>query len=85
MSLEVDRVGVDGAELRARNVPQYEPSAEQAKEAVQELNAEEYYSEKASKDKKTFGRTPNGTSRSEVRTLDLISVRQRSACPPHSR
>ncbi len=49
--------------LRERNVPQRLPSAAGAKESVQNLNDEEQHTEKDEKDKKTFGRTPNGTGR----------------------
>lgn len=52
---------VNGAGLRERNTntTRHVP-AEEAKQAVQELNAMEFNSEKDMKDKRTFGRTPNG-------------------------
>ena len=56
--------GVDGRELRERNIPQHAPSTVQAKLAVQELNAEVSEPEKSFKDKRIFGRTPNGTGKS---------------------
>ena len=56
-------VNLDG--LRQRNTPQQAPSAEDAKEAVQGLNAEEMVdkaSDKAGEVPRTFGRTPGGIS-----------------------
>ena len=53
--------GVDVNILRQRNAPQSANSPEQAKETVQELNAEEEEVDQGDeKEKKTFGRTPDG-------------------------
>lgn len=60
MSKEAPTNGVDGPGLRERNTPQRAPTAEIAKETVLDLNAEEYHSDKNAKDRKTFGRTPDG-------------------------
>ncbi len=49
--------------LRERNAPQRIPSAAGAKATVQNLNDNEQHAAKDEKDKKTFGRTPNGTGR----------------------
>lgn len=49
--------------LRKRNVAIYAQSDEEARKAVLELNAREETSEKKEEDKKTFGRTPDGTGR----------------------
>ena len=51
---------MDEAGLRERNAPQRTPTAEKA---MQGLNAEEYYLQKDMKDKRTFGRTPDGIGR----------------------
>ena len=59
---------IDGAGLRERNIPQRANSIEQAQEVTVELNAKEFHSEKHENDKKTFGRTPDGTS--EYSTLN---------------
>ena len=53
----------DTSGLRERNVPHRTPTAEMAKRTVQELNAEEYESEKDFEDMRTFGRTPDGVSK----------------------
>ena len=60
MSKEAPRNGVDGPGLRERNTPQRASTAEIAKETVLDLNAEEYHSDKNARDRKTFGRTPDG-------------------------
>ena len=67
MSVQSENASVDGGELRERNVPQSAMFAERAKEVVQELNVEECHSDKEFKDKKTFGRTPDGTGESVIR------------------
>ena len=54
---------IDTSGLRERNVPHRTPTTEMAKKTVQELNAEEYDSEKDFEDKRTFGRTPDGVSK----------------------
>ena len=51
---------VDAARLRERNVPQQARNDEEARAAVLELNAKEEEEQKCEKDKKTFGRTPDG-------------------------
>lgn len=55
------RPDVEG--LRKRNVSFLAHSDVQAREAVLELNAQEEHSTKKEEDKKTFGRTPDGTGR----------------------
>ena len=54
---------MDETGLRERNTPQHASTAEEAKQVVQDLNAEEYHSDKDMKDKRTFGRTPDGIGR----------------------
>ena len=54
---------VDTSGLRERNVPHRTQTAEMAKKTVQELNVEEYESEKDFEEKRTFGRTPDGVSK----------------------
>lgn len=65
-TMESESLGmvVDTSGLRERNVPHRTPTAEIAKKTAQELNAEEYASEKAFHDKRTFGRTPDGVGKS---------------------
>ncbi|MCJ1314156.1 phosphatidylethanolamine N-methyltransferase [Agyrium rufum] len=64
---------MDSTGLRERNTPQKAPTAELAKETVQELNAEEGNSQKKEKDKRTFGRTPDGTIFTVPQTHDMVS------------
>ncbi|MCJ1472267.1 phosphatidylethanolamine N-methyltransferase [Lambiella insularis] len=59
--------------LRERSIPQHVSSAEEAKQVVLELNAEEYHSEKEKKDKRTFGRTPGGVVFTVPQTHDMVS------------
>jgi len=49
--------------LRQRNAPLHASSTEEARQAVLDLNASEEKSAKDESDKKTFGRTPDGTGR----------------------
>ena len=63
MASEISKPAIDTSGLRERNVPHRTPTAEMAKQTVQELNAEEYESEKDFEDKRTFGRTPDGVSK----------------------
>jgi len=52
---------VNGAGLRERNTnTTRHASVEEARQAVRELNVMEFNSEKEMKDKRTFGRTPDG-------------------------
>ena len=52
---------VHGAGLRESNInTAHHASAEEAKQAVLELNALEFNSDKDMKDKRIFGRTPDG-------------------------
>ena len=55
-------IGMDASGLRERNTSHdaSTPEEEEAKQTVQILNAKEFHSGKASKDKLTFGRTPDG-------------------------
>lgn len=73
MTKEAPTNGVDGAGLRERNTPQRAPTAEIAKEAVLDLNAEEYNSGKNAEDRKTFGRTPDGVVFTVPQTHDMVS------------
>jgi hypothetical protein len=60
---------VNGAGLRERNTSTTRhASAEEAKQAVQKLNAQEFNSKKDMKDKRTFGRTPDGIGKCFNRT-----------------
>lgn len=63
MDVSASSSDLDAIGLRERNVKQQASSADEAKEAVQELNTEEQHAAKSEKDKKTFGRTPDGTGR----------------------
>ena len=60
MSKEAPVNGVDGPGLHERNTSQRAPTAEIAKKTVVHLNAEGYHCDKNVKDRKTFGRTPDG-------------------------
>ncbi|MCJ1404034.1 phosphatidylethanolamine N-methyltransferase [Xylographa trunciseda] len=64
---------MDNASLRERNTPQHARTTENAKRVVPELSAEEYHSEKDMKDKRTFGRTPDGTVFTVPHTHDMVS------------
>lgn len=50
--------------LRKRNAPIHASTQEEARQAVLDLNAAEEKSDKKEQDRKTFGRTPNGTGTS---------------------
>ena len=65
MSESLPNTRLDSSGLRERNTPQHTPSPEIAKETVLGLNAEEFHSNKSSKDKRTFGRTPDGVGKSQ--------------------
>lgn len=54
---------VNAEGLRQRNVPVQANSAEEARKAVLQLNALEDDTDKMDGDKKTFGRTPDGTGK----------------------
>ena len=56
-------LGMDTEGLRERNKPVRTNTAEDARKAVLELNAVEERANKNEDDKKTFGRTPDGTGR----------------------
>lgn len=60
---------LDAIGLRERNVKQQASSAGEAKGTVQGLNTEEEHAAKPEKDKKTFGRTPDGTGRYRAQQL----------------
>lgn len=51
--------------LRQRNAPIQANTSEEARQTVLDLNAAEENSDKLEKDRKTFGRTPDGTGTSE--------------------
>ena len=61
MSYEGSGAGIHAEGLRERNIPQHAHSSESAQTMVLDLNSEEAQAERDEKDKKTFGRTPNGT------------------------
>ena len=61
MSNGGSRAGIDAEGLRERNIPQHATSSEDAHATVLDLNTKEENSEKDEEEKKTFGRTPNGT------------------------
>lgn len=52
---------VESEKLRQRNVPVQASSSEEAREVVLQLNALEEKANKNDNDKKTYGRTPDGT------------------------
>ena len=61
------KVGIDADELRRRNLSQHASSSEMAQAAVKELNSDEAEKDRVSgKEKKTFGRTPDGTSKQNL-------------------
>lgn len=55
--------GLDSENLRKRNVSIQARSEDEARSAVLELNAQEERTSKDERDRKTFGRTPDGTGR----------------------
>lgn len=57
---------LDAENLRKRNVPIRARSEDEARNAVLELNAQEERTTKDEKDRKTFGRTPDGTGRISI-------------------
>lgn len=69
--------GLDTRGLRERNKPIRTDTAEDARKAVLELNAVEENADKNEEDKKTFGRTPDGTGKSytnSCRSSDVVEV-----------
>lgn len=56
---------VDPEGLRQRNVPVQANSSNEARKAVLQLNALENETNKMDSDKKTFGRTPDGTGKNQ--------------------
>lgn len=72
--------GLKAEDLRKRNVPTQVRSEDEARNAVLELNAQEERTTKDEKDRKTFGRTPDGTGRTSgiiaVHTLDRLGLRR---------
>jgi phosphatidylethanolamine N-methyltransferase len=65
-----DAIGPEGSQLRERNTSksQQTTSAEAAKQAVAELNAAEAKREDG-QEKRTYGRTPDGTGTSRYMSL----------------
>ncbi|KAL2438696.1 Phosphatidylethanolamine N-methyltransferase [Exophiala dermatitidis] len=59
--------------LRHRNAPIKTKSEQEARQTVLDLNAREEKSSKAEKDRKTFGRTPDGTVFTVPQTHDMVS------------
>lgn len=63
--------GIDTSGLRERlpqnpDTPQKAESVETAQEAVKQLNEQEQHEAKDEKEKKTYGRTPDGTGEHHV-------------------
>lgn len=54
---------MDAEGLRQRNVPIQATSSDEARKTVLQLNALEDETSKTDSDKKTFGRTPDGTGK----------------------
>lgn len=61
MSNEDSGTGIDAEGLRERKIPQHTSASESVEAGVWNLNSKEEHAEKDDKEKKTFGRTPNGT------------------------
>ena len=61
--------GLDAENLRKRNVPIQAKSEAEARNTVLELNAHEERTTKEEKDRKTFGRTPDGTGRTSIAAI----------------
>jgi len=59
----VDENPIQTEGLRQRNVPVQANSSEEARQTVLQLNALEESTGKDDADKKTFGRTPDGTGK----------------------
>lgn len=73
--------GLDEVKLRHRNVPTQAISVDEARTAVLELNAQEEKDSKDEKDRKTFGRTPDGTGRTSRENGEPRSAMVRPAHP----
>ena len=72
--------------LRQRNAPLRANTSEEARQTVLDLNAAEETSDKLEKDRKTFGRTPDGTGTStpcDPSSSDLLTSSQSSLCLSH--
>jgi hypothetical protein len=65
--------GLSAENLRKRIVPIQARSEVEARNAVLELNAREERTTKEEKDRKTFGRTPDGTGRTS-RTIAVYNL-----------
>ena len=65
MSGLTGKAAVKADDLRERNIPIQASNGEEARSAVLHLNALEENAEKTEKDKKTFGRTPEGIGKRE--------------------
>ena len=80
--------GMDLDGLRRRDAPQNASSPELARNTVQELNAEEEADRKEAKEKKTFGRTPDGIGKppflQQQTFLALEKIKARSAASSRS-
>jgi phosphatidylethanolamine N-methyltransferase len=64
MSTSTSAFDADAAKLRLRTSPTTAPSGTQsAQETVRTLNATEAQTDKDEKDRKTYGRTPDGTGK----------------------
>lgn len=65
MSGLTGKAAVEADQLRECNIPIQANNGEEARRAVLHLNALEENAEKTEKDKKTFGRTPEGIGKTE--------------------
>ena len=68
---DIPRRNIDG--LKRRNLSFHAPTDEAARETVIALNEEEENSSKKEQDKKTFGRTPDGTVFTVPYTHDMVT------------
>ena len=75
--------GLDAENLRKRNVPIQARSEAEARNTVLELNAHEERTTKEEKDRKTFGRTPDGTGRTSIVIMVYIIRPQASKTIPN--
>ena len=64
-------LGVDRESLRQRDKSIHVPVQEDARKTVLELNALEEDKDVKDEDKKTFGRTPDGTGKADLKAILL--------------
>jgi hypothetical protein len=78
---------LDAENLRKRNVPIQARSEDEARNAVLQLNAHEERTSKDEKDRKTFGRTPDGTGRTSydiTRQSSYLYPTRHCCCNSHN-